>query len=749
MFRPASLSTWLIVVALPSALVPASTPGTVDYGLEGSAIDGVQAVGFWPNVEKAPLSAEDLARCTVHLIPSYDLSVEITEACRVWFLPPRLDQWYLVWMEAGAYVSKQEMLLVPAAQGGAAGVGKPVSVVLHPAGSVALASPESHLGPGKTGRLLGSPQGFTRRVELEAGARAVALPVGMAIAAVNDDRAGSHAYLEITRPFEVSAGRTVTYSPMSPEKDWSVLVVQAQAGAFDLDENVTMELRVNEERRIPEFFSGTRSWAIGVWYDLPPGSAEVSLQSKRAYALPRTVMLRGGKIEHELVRLIRLPKAEVHYELPAALEGSMSLAVEEVGGSARALAQRELSEPVGDIVFEDLPLSVVQFSLRAGDWEFTELRDLRDGVDALVVFQPDSLVITGKVLLGDEPVAAEVGFYAERAGRFFDGKTDGETGYRIIMFEETELVRYRRRGASDGEWVMTPIGEVLSRDTEYDITIPANRWNVVVSDAESGEPIPGAAVTYSNKDERGGSQGAKLTTDAKGNVALPPLRYPQLRLKVAAAMYQPVEEEHTVSDDAGERTLEVPLTPAEKAYHFHVTLPDGRPAAGAEVFLMASLETTPVWHAASDAAGDISAPDLPAAWYAVRHASAGFVVSALRPEMKNDEVIPVSLPLLAPPVMALVHDSTGAGVVQARYRIWVDGIPLDFPPRMVLLPNASIVADDAGLVRLEGLPAAPFDILAWRPNVELERRVRQGELDYRQTTVAYPWPSLIDVDVVE
>lgn len=751
MLRSVSLFSLLFSVAIFHPVVGAQEANDGHFFVENSTINGVTGLGFWPNLEKVPLSVEDLERCEVHLVPTYDPSIEVVEPCQTWFLPPRLDEKYLFWMEAGNHISKQEMLFSSSVRTDEVGLGKPVTVVLYPAGRVVLGESRSFLRPGESVRLLVGPQGFARRVtdSSDHGREGVVLPVGTAIAAVNNDRVGNNAYEKITRPFEVTAGKSVAFSPRSPGSDESILILRVD-GRLGPDETVSMAIVLDGQPKPPDFLTRTRSWAIGVWYDLEPGQVGTKIKATSAYAEPRTIRLRKGKIEYESIQLIRLPEVEVHFDLPTTLEGETSLLIEDLGDEGRLVEEIPLKERLGDTVVQRLPLSLVRLTIVAGEWSFTKVVDLTDGNDEYVVFQPRSIEVTGDVTLDDDPVRAVVGFYADRVGEWFDVETDDEGHYRTVVFEEIGLTRYRQFGAGDSEWVLAPVRGAISRDTEYDIEIPNNRWKVVVTDEESKEPIHDASVIFSNKGDEGDSRAARITTDEDGLALLPPMRFPNLRLRVEAEEYHSTQREYTISDEMPpDKTIEIEIVPTDPVYAFHVIFSDNRPAAGANVYLLAALDAAPLWIGQCDSAGSVEAPDFPAVWYAARHANVSFVIEPLNPDMKDWDEIPVQLPDAAAPVRIRAVDPSGAGVAQARFRVWVDGVPLDYSTRLLLMPDSSLVSDSSGLIHLSGLPGGNFDILAWYPNPDVRLQAQLGEYDFRKTTVGYPWPSLIDVEVVE
>jgi Carboxypeptidase regulatory-like domain len=116
---------------------------------------------------------------------------------------------------------------------------------------------------------------------------------------------------------------------------------------------------------------------------------------------------------------------------------------------------------------------------------------------------------------------------------------------------------------------------------ELNMELGTTDATVRVLDAETGDPIPSARVTWIDS-----LSGLGGVTDESGELALPPLPAGEMKIGVRAEGYKPGTRMITIADTEEPQSFDVSLLRQRDENSFQVFLPEGSPAAGAQVFVI-------------------------------------------------------------------------------------------------------------------------------------------------------------------
>jgi hypothetical protein len=253
-------------------------------------IGGKQAVLFWPtdSVTQKHLPVEG---CVVHVVGE---NGEITHPCGTWF-NPEIGR-YSVWLETRDRISPGR---VSVAYGGGPfpGYGKQIFAPVVPAGNV-LVSFQGPVPAHATFRALAlKADGFPFERQIPASAKEVTLkvPAGPVLVGLFDRDSEAVA---LSQPVEVVSNRTMAVR-LSPSRSATALVVldrppkKAEAGR-----NATaLALAIHDDVRPPDVFLDAPGRLFAIWYDLPPGKAELSLRSTELMLnAPTLLVLKTGNV---------------------------------------------------------------------------------------------------------------------------------------------------------------------------------------------------------------------------------------------------------------------------------------------------------------------------------------------------------------------------------------------------------------------------------------------------------------------
>lgn len=572
----------------------------------------------------------------------------------------------------------------------------------------------------------------------------VLLPAGKAIGALWDRK--SKRYVALSRPFRVEAHKTVEI-PFEPPKNVAHLFVQVQrhtVATKAADLALELVLRQGREERPPDLLVTAADRAYGVWYGLEPGPAEVRARSGQTFLGPLPLDLLAGRIEHLTDVLQPRPALDVQLDLPETLRpDELDLVVRRVP-AGEILADHILPPGAVSHRFEGLPAVRLEVDLRTRFGIITHPVDLGSGADGFLRIVPELIALRGTVLRGDEGEPAELVFNTV-AGETVRARAGDDGAYEIVGFDpllDVVILQEGKRGARYADIFSPPIAESAERDFQLEDAEDMAR----VVDAVTGAGIPGAAVLLQNPgQERKSLAGGYFVagpTDEDGRTPLPFPSLKSLELRAMAEGYLPMKEPVRFTGREAAEVFEVRLQPLGKPVELRLRLPDGTPAAGAQVSLLDLPGTEArLFTAGTNAEGVVEPPRQPGLLL-IKHPAAGFLVREWRPG-DGDEAVEWSLPSAAGrPLTVQVRDASGKGAAGAELALWVGGRHLS-GPTLQWLTGSHHLTDATGLWSGRNLPRGPVHILAWRAGTN------PAEQDPQPTAVPFPWPDPVEVQAVE
>lgn len=460
------------------------------------------------------------------LVPERDQDQELRFSAGSWVSPA--PGRYKLWLEGEGRMSPGFMVLNYSAAP-FAGEGRVLALPLVPAGRVEL---DASAQPGAaTLRLLHTEavrngqvqREVTRRVTGEARYSGAWMPEGGVVAALYDpDR---RAYVGLSRPVRVAAGKVVSVHPKPPAPGRSHLIARLErpegvadpaAAAFDL------ELRIDGTVHPPEVVVSVFDRVYALWYELPPGTATLEGGGEASFLAPARIVLESGRIASLEAPLRVRPSLDVSILLPDSLVGEARLTlVEELSRTTIRETLVSRNEPSLRIPF--LPASQILVRLDVPPWFFVERADLTAGRDGSIVFAPTPIHLHGSLYWGNEtwPGTIELSIDSKRGYRVV-APTDEEGEYEATLFRGGNFAATIRL---DG--VGQPYLELLDpihSSGRLDFRLPRNHFVVEVVDESSGRPLAGARIDLLNEGENGKASGQQGETDEEGRFRLPPLR---------------------------------------------------------------------------------------------------------------------------------------------------------------------------------------------------------------------------------
>lgn len=700
----------------------------------------------------------------VHMTNADDPGEELVHPAGEPFVPPG-GRWRY-WLQGEWSMTPYSHLAGHPSSPQWAGVG-PVLIGLVPAGRVTVL--DDSFPSGLELRLLAAgndPQTFEmsrRRLLAEVG-DGVLMPAGPVLAAAWDRR--EERYVALGR-VDVLAERTVAAPLAAPRADRAALVVYVMhPPEAPWDEHIGVELIVSrggEVRRADA--SVTTHWGIhAVWYDLPAGPAVLAGGNARQYLEPRPLELVAGEIDDFEGVLSRRPLLEVTMLLPSLLrERPLTLEVNELPGKER-LAEVELPRTAGRHRFHDeLVKGVLEVVLTTHVGKFRRQIDLTTEEEGFVTLEPEVIELSGTVRRGGERHPATVRFQTV-AGDPVEAAADEEGEYAAVALQPLRWVDVELAEVEQEPWrdfFAPPLGE--SRELDFDV--PDAEVTVRVVDAVTHEVIAGARVSVMNEylrparpgDEEEGDPDRRMrrlgqghTADASGLVRLPPPRPGQVEIHASADGYRPGEAQQLdVPDPPQDREIEIALQPYGAGVAIHLTLPDGSPAAGAEVLRVdpAAAAGGPRFSGRADAAGVVEVPIEPAAGLLLlKHPGAAFAVVDWQPWAGEERVDWSFPPAAERPLTVRVLDPAGEGPARgAEISLWIGERRLSGGVLRWLTGSPPMTPPN-GLWRVERLPRAPVRVLARTGSLRDEQH--PDALSALATEIGYPWPEQVEVRAI-
>lgn len=571
----------------------------------------------------------------------------------------------------------------------------------------------------------------TRLFRRSAGSTPRQMPAGRAVAVERDERGEP---LAVSRPFLVPANAAPTVRSGVRAHATDLLVVLDRPA---VEGSVTLAAAIGDERRTPDLLASAADQVVAIWYDLPPGRAEITATSPVFRLEPQWTTVRERRLASIRAALVPLPSLRVTAAIaPEALAKDEKLSLRVLGRT------HEDVQPNVPYDFDALPATPVDVELRIGEWTVRRTADLSDGQDQTLAIELEPLVVTGVVTYGDEPADANVGF---SAGRLHEARTDAEGRYRIRLWEPRRYaMRVQLRTLAEVPPFVDTVRVHESR--ELDVKIPRARYRVHVADDANGRPVTNARVTLTSvwEDPAEGRRRVMLqvTTDAGGEALLPPLRTGTVELRADAEGYLTVTSEpRPVSDGEDEVRLDLRMQASGSVSAVKIVLPAGTPAVGAE--WIAVRDGRVILHATVPEDGTLEIPKaLEGALLVLRHPEG----TGLRVWRSEGEPTWQLLPV-APPVTIEAVDGRGRAAGSTPIVVWTAGHRLSGIALAFLVGSGDATSID-GTWTGRNLPAAPMTVLIAKRGTAAAA-IESGAFDALAQHVPYPWAGIVRVGVAE
>jgi hypothetical protein len=306
---------------------------------------------------------------------------------------------------------------------------------------------------------------------------------------------------------------------------------------------------------------------------------------------------------------------------------------------------------------------------------------------------------------------------------------------------------YIVRVHADGQ--RAPFSELIAVDDSgtFDFNLPDTHYTAHVRSARDGLAISGATVVINNTWESAqhGRENVvqRETTNEHGEAMLPPLRSGTVEVVAEAKGFQRSESATYTIDGESTRTLDFTLRPVEATHSLRLLLPNGAPAANAELLATNASGDDSLWRGSADADGSVELPKLRSgALLLVRHPRAA---SALR-VWRGDDIEQSPWKLAAPQETVTLRIDRRDANRAARLAMWFEDIPVR-GIALSFLTWSSAATERDGLWTARNLPRAPLRILAWQKTDPYA--IASGAFDALATVSPWPLPPLFVVRAIE
>jgi len=696
---------------------------------QNGMISGRSAVLAWPATLRPdgyPGQYLPVAGCEVHHAPSDEPEKHITFPCGTWFVPK--PGRYYEWLEQGDTISVSYSQLL------ANGIGERGSTSTYPmvpAGYVALR--EGHgLRDDVVVRYIHLTRTTRAFIRTELGSPASA-PVRMQtgpIFGVVFDRKSNDAIAFIRR-VELAAAKTTRVVAEKPKSGTSAVYVELKPPRIDRGGAVDLRLQIDGKSYPPDaIVDGYRTYAF--WYGVEPHTAKLVANHDKVFYDGPDLTLRAGKITTVRGELKAKPGIKVY----ATLDGKATLpelSVDIFHPGENSPLRREKIETGKPLRIEALDPAPYRVVLNVPPWKFARTVDLTDGNDRDAKWELAPFAISGTVRVGKTPVRARVGFMV-RIDEWTDVKTDDNGVYATTLWLPRDyIVQIHAEGQS------APFRQLIAVDDSgtFDFNLPDTHYTARVRSAADGRPIANASVilnnTWDSADHGRENVVQNVTTDERGEAALPALRSGSIEVTAEAKGFRRAESASYAVEADSSRTLEVALTPIEVTHTLHIELPDGSPAADAELLATTHAGGTTLWRGRTNPAGEIDLPELDAgSLLLIRHPRAASSVRVCR----GDEATTWTL---APPLEAFTLRIERHELAKpAQLTMWFGDVPVR-GAALAFLTWSSPASDRDGLWTARNLPRQPVRILAWQKSDPVA--VAAGAFDALSTVAPYPLPN--------
>ena len=723
-------------------------------------IDGTRALSIFPVRYEGPRSVEilDVPGCEVHMVSMSSRDArERVHPCGVWFLED--PGHYLYWVQSSDWRISPYAREVIYTAGPFQGSGFPGAAPVGPAGRVV---PPRNVGS-KSGyqlRLLQvepylvdgmMTQEMWRGVDLDRIGDGVLMPVGLTVAGLWDKRA--ERYVMFSRSFKTEHGQVREAPLEAPPDSHAFLVVKIlrrEKAPREGGKKIEVVAVRGADRFEPDLVAEHLYYVYSIWYDLPAGRVEVRAGTEEDVLEPTQIELEGGTIERVSGHLTPRPALDVELEISSLLsEHEAALEVRRLP-SGEVVARRELAPDSWSERIEGLPRAPLEVEFQSVAGAVSKVVDLSDGSDGFVHLELDPVVLTGHVLLGDEPHTAELTFMTVQK-QTQDVRTDENGRFELIALKAIRNVSIELDGVEMPPFVEF-FPQAITGTTEHDFVVPDRRFTLRVVDAVTGAPIPDASIFVRNQYDEDGEPGydmavaQQVESDENGIARLPPLRAGELEARASADGYAQMQEPAItpIAEETEEGTLEIVLEPLGETVDLRLRLATGAPADGARVALVDSLANGSILvESTADSAGEVAVPVGMRGVLLIYHDQAAFMLRSW-PTEPSDESMEWNLAAMpARPLVVRVLDPEGESAVRrAGLAVWVDGWRLS---GLVLawLTQTRGFADDNGFWSASNLPSGPVSILAYP--LQARGAVASGGWDMLATEVPVPWPETLEV----
>lgn len=606
---------------------------------------------------------------------------------------------------------------------------------------------------------------FDRQAPAAEMGRGLLMPVGQVIAMVLDNKTKN--VVNLSRPFGVGAEIT-TKVPILVSSSVAQLLVRVERDRTALEPGDLHERFVLRQDGIE---IGPTATALGasrfysIWNDLKPGPADLEIEWEGKY-LDSPVELRGGEVTSIEGSLKTRPSLTLDLVLPASISSERavaSIASRSTGRSVREVRFREGGGKSRVVELPAIPLSII---LATSLGSLSAEVDLSSGEDQYLLLEPSFQRVFGTVRRGSDRAQAELTFRVQGSLKL-DVETNDQGEYEVVTTRPLAGVSIQLAGSKQAPWVEF-FSKPVAETQELDFTIPSAIYKVHVLESSTRRPIPGASVAVRNSyDERelnrgglGGDEdqrksppkravGQNVTADEYGTAVLPPLRLGAIEVDVSAKGFRPMQEslKRVVPDESTDQELEVLLEAEGATATVSLSLPDGSPAAGAEVMLVDELSSAQVlFSGTTNESGELEVPrNFTSAVLLARHPQAAYLVTSWNPTDEESRYV-LQMPatsgrtLFVRVLRSLSDDPFPAADVGLRL-----GQSRFFGALLMWLVRSH--PDEAAYWAIENLPASEVSLLAWGPAREGE--AISGGLSTLETAVPWPWPQVVALKAIE
>jgi hypothetical protein len=582
-------------------------------------------------------------------------------------------------------------------------------------------SPESHV--------------FMRVVSGSSANQHTAMPAGRVAGGIFDRKSGDA--VALFHSVSIATGVTTVVQPKKPAATSDVFVelIPPADRAVPVHE---IALEVNGTTIHPDDFVDGGDRIYSIWYGIHGDTAKVLVPSGDLWYYGRDLVLSPGRVTTLRGELKPKPRVDVTVHLDGNEAPEMSVDVHRIGNKTplRHVAIRNgETKPI-----ESLTPERFELFLRLSSWKVRKSIDLSDGRDTNVVFELKPIAITGTVKHGRDPSAATIGFQDHDG--WIDVATGDDGSYHTTLWTPRDyLTRVLLRGET------TPSVELkrIYESGVYDFDLPRSRYVVRVRNANTGDPVAAAQVTFESvwKSDQWGEQNAFLsaTTDDAGEAVLPPLRPGTVAVRAEAKGFERSEFHKEPVETDAERTIDIGLKPISETATLRLILPDATPADGAEVMAMPRARDEVLWRGTSGADGSVDVPKLPDdVVLMVRHAKAASVV-----RLWTNIDAEWHLTEAAPPLTVTIETPQDA-VRAAQVAAWIDGTRVT-GLRLAFLTWSVPVSSRDGVWIARNLPRSPIRILAWS-RID-QNAIATGAYDALANVCSYPWGQSITLRSVD